>query len=92
MLEMKNEALSCSGLRRKTDMIHPATGMPVQDKFAVWVKGTDAAVCDGLSTAFMVMSLEEIGQFSRSHPEISILILPRTRDTHDQTLLQYGAW
>lgn len=90
MLEMKNEALSCSGLRRGTDMIHPATGLSIQDKSAVWVKGSDPAVCDGLSTAFMVMTLEDIERFSRSHPEIGILVLPR--DKPEQRPLQYGNW
>jgi uncharacterized protein (TIGR03663 family) len=90
MLEMRNRALSCSGLRRGSDMIHPATGMSIQDKSAVWVTGGDPAVCDGLSTAFMVMNLEEIEQFSRNHPEFGILVLPKCKP--DQEPLEYGNW
>lgn len=89
MLEMENEALSSSGLRRGSDMIQPVTGRPVRDKAAVWVKGEDPAVCDGLSTAFMVMGLEDIERFSRSHPKIGILVLPGG-DTKE--VLQFGKW
>ncbi len=88
--EVFNGAMSCSGLRRGTDMIHPADGRPVQDKAAVWVRGDDSAVCDGLSTAFMVMSLEQIEQFSRSHPEIGALVLPK--EDHEGEFFQFGEW
>lgn len=90
LLEMENEALSCSGLRRGTDMINPSTGKPVQDKTAVWVRGEDPVFCDGCSTAFMVMKLDAIERFSKNHPEIGILIMPAVRT--DKGVLQFGRW
>lgn len=90
MLEMRNEALSCSGLRRRTDMIHPASGLSIQDKSAVWVKGADPAVCDGLSTAFMVMNQAEIDRFSHNYSGFSILVL--LREHPDMKPIQYGNW
>ncbi|HOQ04109.1 MAG TPA: FAD:protein FMN transferase [Anaerohalosphaeraceae bacterium] len=89
-LLMRNESLSCSGLRRGTDMIRPNTGQAIQDKSAVWVKGGDPAVCDGVSTAVMVMTKEEIEQFSRENPSLGILILLRERPTEKP--LQFGPW
>lgn len=88
-LLMRNEALSCSGLRRGTDMIRPDTGRAVQDKSAVWVKGDDPAVCDGISTAVMVMTKEEVEKFCRKNPHIGLLILYRDQP---EKLLQYGSW
>ncbi|MEJ5259396.1 MAG: FAD:protein FMN transferase [Anaerohalosphaeraceae bacterium] len=89
-LQMRNEALSCSGLRRGTDMIRPVTGQAIQDKSAVWVKGEDSAVCDGISTALMVMTWEEIERFSRENPSLGILILLKEKPTENP--LQFGPW
>lgn len=90
VLQMKREALSCSGLRRGTDMIHPITGLAIQDKSAVWVKGDDPAVCDALSTASMVMSLQQIERLAQEYPLIGILIV--LKDKPNQAPIQYGGW
>ncbi len=89
-LLMRNEALSCSGLRRGTDMIRPDTGQAIQDKTAVWVKGEDPAVCDGISTAGMVMTREEIERFNQENPSLGILILLKEKPTEKP--LQFGPW
>jgi thiamine biosynthesis lipoprotein len=89
-LRLANQALSCSGLRRGADMIRPDCGLAVQDKDAVWVKGDCPAVCDGLSTAVMVMTRQEIERFSRQNPRVSLLVL--LKDQPNEIPLQYGFW
>lgn len=89
-LSMVRESLSCSGLRRGTDMIRSDSGMAIQDKSAVWVKGDDPAICDGLSTAIMVMTINEVEHFSRRNPHIGILIV--LKDKPNENPLQYGIW
>ncbi|HRU14415.1 MAG TPA: FAD:protein FMN transferase [Anaerohalosphaeraceae bacterium] len=90
VLQMKREALSCSGLRRGTDMIHPVTGLAIQDKSAVWVKGGDPAVCDALSTASMVMSLQQIERLTQEYPSVGIFVV--LKDKPNQPPIQYGCW
>lgn len=90
VLQMKREALSCSGLRRGTDMIHPVTGLAIQDKSAVWVKGGDPAVCDALSTASMVMSLQQIERLTQEYPSIGIFVVLKGRP--NLAPIQYGCW
>ncbi len=89
-INLCNQSLSCSGLRRGTDMIRPDCGLAIQDKSAVWVKGDDPAVCDAFSTAVMVMMPDELEQFSRQNPQIGILIL--TKDKPNDNPLQLGPW
>ncbi|HOK65989.1 MAG TPA: FAD:protein FMN transferase [Anaerohalosphaeraceae bacterium] len=89
-LLMRDESLSCSGLRRGTDMIRPVSGQAIQDKSAVWVKGENPAVCDGISTAVMVMTREEIERFGRENPSLGILILLKEKPTQEP--LQFGSW
>lgn len=90
MLEMRSQALSCSGLRRGSDMIHPDTGMSIQDKAAVWVRGDDPSICDGLSTAFMVMDIKDIEIFSQNHPEFAILVFLKEQPI--PAPLAFGNW
>ncbi len=52
---LKSKALSCSSVDRRAHIINPFTGLPVEENLACWVIGSDAATCDALSTAFMVI-------------------------------------
>ena len=73
---LRDRAVSGSGLRKGRHIINPRTARPVEDKRAAWCFAPDAATADALSTAFMVMTAEEIGQYCSSHPDIAAIIVP----------------
>lgn len=77
---LSNQAISCSGLRRATDMIDPRSGQPVQAKAAAWVRGPAAARCDALSTAFMIMTPDQVKTFCEKHLDIGAIFLPSSGD------------
>jgi thiamine biosynthesis lipoprotein len=87
----RQRALGASGIQKRDHIRDPRTGAPVRSRQAAWVSApqqvladisrragvqpSPAAVADGLSTAFMIMSLEEIQQFCRQHPGVEAWIL-----------------
>lgn len=75
VVHLKDLALSSSGVRKGQHIIDPRNGYPVEDKSAVWVTADEASMSDALSTAFMIMSLEEIEEFCNKYRNISAMIL-----------------
>jgi len=73
---LRNRALSSSGTEVKGEhIINPKTGAAAKENLAAWVSHPSATVADALSTAFMVMSTEEIKAFCDNNPEIWALII-----------------
>ncbi|MCK4887133.1 MAG: FAD:protein FMN transferase [Planctomycetes bacterium] len=66
-LYLRDYAISGSGLEKGSHIIDPRSGRPVKGKAASWSAATTAAVADGLSTAFMIMSDEEMKQYCRDN-------------------------
>ncbi len=78
---LKNRALSGSGTEVKgKHIIDPRTGEPAKGHLAAWVSHPSAAVSDALSTAFMVMSTEEIKDFCDNHPEVWALVIKESQN------------
>jgi thiamine biosynthesis lipoprotein len=78
---LKDRALSGSGTEVKGDHIFdPRTNKPAKGHRAAWVSHPSAAVADALSTAFMVMSTEEVRAYCKGHPDVWALVVidPRT--------------
>jgi FAD:protein FMN transferase len=73
--ELQDRAMGASGLEKGSHIFDPGTGEPVRSRMAAWVLGPDAAVSDALSTAFMVMTQEEVRLYCSSRPELSALVL-----------------
>jgi thiamine biosynthesis lipoprotein len=78
-LSARRRALSASGSGKGDHIVDPRTGRPVRDRRAAWVAlaalprgpeggGSPAAVAEGLSTAFMVLSDEEIAELVQAAP------------------------
>jgi thiamine biosynthesis lipoprotein ApbE len=58
-----NEVLSCSGTEKEGHIVDPATGGPIENKLACWIRlPQDAALADALSTAAMVLPVEKFKQ------------------------------
>jgi len=78
-LHLKNRALSGSGLQKGRHIIDPHTAKPVDNKIAAWACAATAADADALSTAFMVMSSQQIKQYCINHPDTQALIITNRR-------------
>ena len=62
-LELADSAFSGSGTAAKGQhIIDPGTGRPARGRYRAWATASTGAVADALSTAFMVMSEERIGE------------------------------
>ena len=76
---LSNMALSGSGKEVKGEhILDPRTGHPATGHVAAWSICPSAAVADGLSTAFMVMTGEELKAFCACHPEIEAYVVDHT--------------
>lgn len=78
-VRIRDEALSGSSKRLKGEhILDPRTGYPARQHLAAWSLAPSAAVADALSTAFMVMSTNEVMQICKSMPSVGgLVIVPR---------------
>lgn len=68
---LRGRALSGSGTEVKgAHIVDPRTGRPAAGHSAAWASHPSAAAADALSTAFMVMSTEEVAGFCGRHPAV----------------------
>lgn len=75
-VHIADAALSGSGRLLQGDhIVDPRRGRPVEDRLGAWAIAPSAALSDTLSTAFMVMSPDEIEAYCRRHEDVSALII-----------------
>jgi thiamine biosynthesis lipoprotein len=86
ILHLHNLALSSSSLERGPHIIDPRMAKPVEGKIAAWACAPDAATADALSTAFMVMSTNQIKKFCSHHPQVQAMVMLKGRNR----LLHFG--
>jgi len=91
-IHLKNQALSASGLQKGRHIIDPRTARPVEGKRAAWAGAATAAIADGLSTAFMVMTPTEIRQYCLRHPDTPAMIVIQEQGKGSGEILRYGHW
>jgi thiamine biosynthesis lipoprotein len=93
-VSIKYRALSSSGLQKGHHIINPRTGKPVEDRLAAWASTSDGATSDALSTAFMVMSPEEIEEYCKKNPDTQGLVILKDREgpQYRNSLLKFGDW
>jgi FAD:protein FMN transferase len=66
-----DQALSGSGTEVKGQhILDPRTGKPARGHLAAWAVHATAAVSDAVSTAFMVMSTDEVEAFCAAHTDV----------------------
>jgi thiamine biosynthesis lipoprotein len=76
-IELRDVALSGSGqLLHGGHIVDPRTGQPAERFTATWAIAPDAALSDALSTAFMLMSAEEVRGLCEHWPGVSAILLP----------------
>ena len=75
-IRISGRAVSGSGTEVKgMHVLDPRKGGPAAGHPAAWASHPSAAVADALSTAFMVMSTEEVEAYCRRHPETWALVV-----------------
>jgi len=73
---IRDKALSASGFEVKgRHIIDPRTGQPAKGALRAWALAPSAAVSDALSTAFMVMTPDEIETYCRARPNTAAMLL-----------------
>lgn len=73
---LKRAALSGSGKAVKgAHVLDPRTGKPALGHTRTWAQAPSAALSDALSTAFMVMSKEEVDAYCKAHPSVQAYFL-----------------
>lgn len=75
-LYLQNQAMSGSGLQWGQHIIDPRQAKPVEGKLIAWACAADAATADALSTAFMVMTPDEVEQYCLQHPQAQAWVIP----------------
>ena len=90
-VHLQDRALSGSGIRPNyKHIIDPRTGRPAAGTDSTWVLAKSGTVSDALSTAFLVMSPEEVEHYCGQHPDASgILVRP---EPGGRKVLRYGKW
>jgi thiamine biosynthesis lipoprotein len=93
-LFLRDRALSGSGLQQGSHIIDPRTAKPAKDKRAAWACAPTATIADALSTAFMVMSAEQIEQYCAKHADtMAVAILDQSdKDGQQEKILRLGRW
>jgi thiamine biosynthesis lipoprotein len=92
-VELANAALSASGLQKGAHIIDPATAKPITGKLATWVMTADAAVADALSTAFMIMTDQQIEDYCNESQQTRGLRISRANETDNNPKIKYfGDW
>ena len=93
-INLANQAFSTSGLIRGSHIIDPRIAKPVESKFSAWAIAPTGAVADALSTAFIVMSTEEIESYCKEHKEIKAMIAIKDKSYTPvkEKILRFGDW
>lgn len=89
---LENAAVSGSGVDYGMHIIDPRKAKPVAGKVASWSCAGDGAGSDALSTAFMVMSGEEIEEFCEKHTGDRGLVLDVVKGKNEVVENFYGLW
>jgi len=89
---LRGAALSGSGTEVKgSHILDPRTGRAASGHLAAWTICPSAAIADALSTAFVVMSRDEVEEFCGRHPEVSALVVEQSGESKP-VIRTFGDW
>ncbi|HOD84006.1 MAG: Thiamine biosynthesis lipoprotein ApbE precursor [Planctomycetes bacterium ADurb.Bin126] len=89
-LLLKDRAVSGSAQGPKPHIMDPRTGQFVTGRLGAWAAAPTAAESDALSTAFMMMTPEQIEAYCKKRPEVSAMIA--LREKRKDRLVAFGKW
>ncbi len=87
-LYLKNMSVNGSGIQKGGHIIDIHTACPVKDRSAAWAVCKNAAEGDALSTAFMIMTPEEIKEYCNNN-DVSAAIITK-ESGKDEKILRFG--
>ncbi len=88
---LRDRALGASGISvQGKHIIDPRTAKPVGHRHAACVLAPTATEADALSTAFMIMTMKEVEEYCRRHPDVGALLLERADG--ERTIRRFGKW
>lgn len=88
-LEVSEFGIGGSGVKKGRHIIDPRNATPVSGGKACWVAAKSATCADAISTACMVMTREEVGQFSAAHPDLKVLLVEMSEESGEE-VYRYG--
>jgi len=93
-LYLQDRALSCSGLQKGWHIIDPRTAQPVEAKCAAWACAPAAGTADALSTAFMIMTSDQVKQYCSTHSDILAMLTQEEpgKKAQKANVLHFGLW
>lgn len=93
-INLANEAFSTSGLIRSSHIIDPRIAKPVKSKYSAWAFAKTAAEADALSTAFVVMSVDEIKAYCKRHKKSKAMIAVKdtSKKPPAEKIFRFGDW
>jgi thiamine biosynthesis lipoprotein len=93
-LQLQRLSVSASGLEKGQHIIDPRTGRPAEGKLAAWSIAPEAAPADALSTAFMVMALDEVTGYCDGHADVRGLLVtpPDPATASPERIIPVGDW
>jgi thiamine biosynthesis lipoprotein len=77
-VQLAGASVSGSGVEKGRHIIDPRTGEPAEGKSATWSIAPDATRADALSTAFMIMTPDEVKDYCVHHPQVRALLIARS--------------
>ena len=84
--DLQDLAMSGSGLAKGNHIIDPRTGHPAAGARAAWTISRTAAAADALSTAFMIMSAEEIREYCDRHGETRAVVISASSENAEDVM------
>jgi FAD:protein FMN transferase len=90
-LSLACAGISGSGVEKGSHIIDPRTGRPVQNCVAAWSVAGTGAIADALSTAFMVMRVDEVRSYVRGHDTARALLVEPEGAAGDR-IVPVGNW
>jgi thiamine biosynthesis lipoprotein len=93
-VQLEGVSVSGSGVEQGRHIIDPRTGQPAQGKSAAWSLAPDAGRADAISTAFMVMTPQEVRNYCIDHPKVRGLLILRSDKPgeSEECIMPVGEW
>jgi FAD:protein FMN transferase len=90
-LFLERIGISGSGIEKGSHIIDPRTGQPVQNSIAAWSVAETGAVAETLSTAFMVMTSDEVRRYCVLYEKTRALLV-QPEGSPGERIVPAGAW
>lgn len=91
-LYMRDRSLSGSGVQKGQHIIDPRTGQPVKGNCAAWACASGAASADALSTAFMMMTPDEVEKYCARNRDVAAMIVTGESNEGEAEISHFGRW